>query len=396
MEWLIGIYLAIGVLRTIKRMSATAPDRPIWMNLERNRIKFAALFTVHALLWPLWLGGGSGTVHHESPTASQPPVRSSQPSGPIPTRAPSEFNFFSVIALCLVGAIVSASMHKEIQGVSLGFTFGSKVGWFLGAFAALVAAAGLGFGLTWIIKAIRAASSGVATIFAGLMFYGLSVQWEPTTNLLASAPLAQQSQPTVPAIEASELRQAYDRAVQEIERKHPRLNPDSPEFDKKLAPIILNRAKEYAQRGLTPHDAVWQAVRDYEVPEKPKQEPVQSFARPPNEPYGSSASALRAVRPSVLLGELASDEREVINLLCRTAATPDNLESAKCVTSELAKLAESEHGSKEMRAWRKECWSRLPSDLETYVRATCNGQKELGIVPYVGCLKQAFVAVTQK
>jgi hypothetical protein len=56
MEWLIGIYLGIGLLVTMKRLSASPANRPAWMNLERNPMKFAALFTLHTVLWPIARG----------------------------------------------------------------------------------------------------------------------------------------------------------------------------------------------------------------------------------------------------------------------------------------------------------------------------------------------------
>lgn len=54
MEWIIGIYLAIGFFRTLNRYSNPDPGaKPLWMNLERDPLKIATLFTLHALLWPI-------------------------------------------------------------------------------------------------------------------------------------------------------------------------------------------------------------------------------------------------------------------------------------------------------------------------------------------------------
>lgn len=54
MEWLIGIYLVIGVHKTIIRLGERNPAlKPVWMTLERNPIKIMLLFTFHVLVWPL-------------------------------------------------------------------------------------------------------------------------------------------------------------------------------------------------------------------------------------------------------------------------------------------------------------------------------------------------------
>jgi hypothetical protein len=54
MEWIIGIYLIIGVHKTIVRLGERNPAlKPAWMTLERNPIKIMLLFTFHVLVWPL-------------------------------------------------------------------------------------------------------------------------------------------------------------------------------------------------------------------------------------------------------------------------------------------------------------------------------------------------------
>lgn len=54
MEWLIGIYLAIGVIKTLNRLGNSNPAlKPVWMSLERNPLKIVIYFTLHVLSWPL-------------------------------------------------------------------------------------------------------------------------------------------------------------------------------------------------------------------------------------------------------------------------------------------------------------------------------------------------------
>jgi hypothetical protein len=57
MEWLIVIYLVVGVFKTINRYVNPNPAlKPLWMLLERNPIKITLLFTFHVLFWPLAKG----------------------------------------------------------------------------------------------------------------------------------------------------------------------------------------------------------------------------------------------------------------------------------------------------------------------------------------------------
>lgn len=57
MEWLIVIYLVVGVFKTVNRYANPNPAlKPVWMSLERNPIKITLLFTFHVLIWPLAKG----------------------------------------------------------------------------------------------------------------------------------------------------------------------------------------------------------------------------------------------------------------------------------------------------------------------------------------------------
>ena len=53
MEWMIGIYLVIGVFKTLALLGNSNPAvKPVWMTTERNPVVLAVAFTLHALLWP--------------------------------------------------------------------------------------------------------------------------------------------------------------------------------------------------------------------------------------------------------------------------------------------------------------------------------------------------------
>jgi len=54
MEWLVGIYLIIGVFKTIGKFSNPNPAvKPLWMSTETDGFKMAIMFTIYTLFWPL-------------------------------------------------------------------------------------------------------------------------------------------------------------------------------------------------------------------------------------------------------------------------------------------------------------------------------------------------------
>ena len=54
MEWIIGIYLLVGVIKTFGRLGNPNPAlKPLWMMTENNPIKWVMSFTFHVLMWPL-------------------------------------------------------------------------------------------------------------------------------------------------------------------------------------------------------------------------------------------------------------------------------------------------------------------------------------------------------
>jgi hypothetical protein len=60
MEWVIGIYLAVGVIKTLMLFGNSNPAlKPLWMSTERNPVKLAVYFTAHAIAWPFIKGARS-------------------------------------------------------------------------------------------------------------------------------------------------------------------------------------------------------------------------------------------------------------------------------------------------------------------------------------------------
>lgn len=57
MEWIIGIYLVVGVVKTFGRMARSNPgDRPLWLVTERNPLMLAIYFTFNVMAWPFLRG----------------------------------------------------------------------------------------------------------------------------------------------------------------------------------------------------------------------------------------------------------------------------------------------------------------------------------------------------
>jgi hypothetical protein len=52
-EWVIGIYLAVGVFKAFAALSNPNPAlKPIWMSSERHPLRWTVLFTVYVVGWP--------------------------------------------------------------------------------------------------------------------------------------------------------------------------------------------------------------------------------------------------------------------------------------------------------------------------------------------------------
>jgi hypothetical protein len=53
MEWLIVIYLGIGVVKALTTYGNSNPaKKPAWMSTERNPLKILLLLLIYAVLWP--------------------------------------------------------------------------------------------------------------------------------------------------------------------------------------------------------------------------------------------------------------------------------------------------------------------------------------------------------
>jgi len=56
-EWLVAIYLIVGVFKTLRRMGNPNPAlKPAWLLGERNLLTVALYFTINVLTWPFLRG----------------------------------------------------------------------------------------------------------------------------------------------------------------------------------------------------------------------------------------------------------------------------------------------------------------------------------------------------
>ena len=53
MEWIIGIYVAIGVYKVWGALLADVPDKPIWMYSQKNPVLWALSFVFYVFFWPM-------------------------------------------------------------------------------------------------------------------------------------------------------------------------------------------------------------------------------------------------------------------------------------------------------------------------------------------------------
>lgn len=53
MEWIIGIYLAVGLYKVWGKLVADVPDQPLWMYSQKNPLLWALSFCIYVAIWPL-------------------------------------------------------------------------------------------------------------------------------------------------------------------------------------------------------------------------------------------------------------------------------------------------------------------------------------------------------
>jgi len=52
-EWIVGIYLAIGLFKAFGTIGNPNPAlKPIWMSTERNPLTWVMYFTLYVIFWP--------------------------------------------------------------------------------------------------------------------------------------------------------------------------------------------------------------------------------------------------------------------------------------------------------------------------------------------------------
>lgn len=57
MEWLIGIYLVVGLVKTLGKLGNSNPGaKPAWMVMEKNPLTWSLYFCLYVLIWPFAKG----------------------------------------------------------------------------------------------------------------------------------------------------------------------------------------------------------------------------------------------------------------------------------------------------------------------------------------------------
>jgi hypothetical protein len=53
MEWVVGIYLAVGLYKAFETLASDVTDRPLWMYSQRNPLVWALCFVAYVFIWPV-------------------------------------------------------------------------------------------------------------------------------------------------------------------------------------------------------------------------------------------------------------------------------------------------------------------------------------------------------
>lgn len=56
MEWIVGIYVAIGLFKVWGKLVAEVVDKPMWMYTQKNPVLWSLSLVVYVLIWPLAKG----------------------------------------------------------------------------------------------------------------------------------------------------------------------------------------------------------------------------------------------------------------------------------------------------------------------------------------------------
>ena len=67
----------------------------------------------------------------------------------------------------------------------------------------------------------------------------------------------------LPVAESASNDDDYEKFLSDVERKHPKLNPDSPQFDAKLEQSVSAKMSQYKKQGMKPSDALGKALVDH-------------------------------------------------------------------------------------------------------------------------------------
>lgn len=56
MEWIVGLYVAVGLFKAWGKLLSDASDKPMWMYTEKNPIRWALYFVAYVAIWPFAKG----------------------------------------------------------------------------------------------------------------------------------------------------------------------------------------------------------------------------------------------------------------------------------------------------------------------------------------------------
>lgn len=254
----------------------------------------------------------------------------------------SGLTFWNVIVLCLIGGWIWAlAISKSIDGghERLGFFNLLFDPSFLGVAVAptglLVACAGIGWTLCWLMPATREHAAWGGLVLAAGLFLAVSIgndtqQLNPATQAAASLDKTPKPSSIVVVTDGSDAKQLYSQALKEIEAKYPALNPDLPGYRKDLIDQAVVRMETYVKQGNPKHNALKLAIADMEGP------PAGARSSPAAPSFAPStyAPAQSATK------ELTIDERVTISLACNDYQISGNISGFQsCMRNQTARAA---------------------------------------------------------
>ena len=156
-----------------------------------------------------------------------------------------------VVIAVFVGVVMTASSEKHANVSSLGFVGAAAVPAIIIALIIVMVMAVL-----MVFQFFRR-NNGLAFIIAAIpVFLFVSAQWKGQ-EALKYYQNAKPSQLT---------KKTYDEVLRDFEKRYPKLNPDSKQFDQNVTDSVAARMKQYIHAGYTNMDALERAVADFFMP----------------------------------------------------------------------------------------------------------------------------------